>query len=216
MHIKVKMILGSVTALTILAALPIDEGLAHTRSVVAGGFPGAYGFRPGEWQFITTTTGPLLGTSRATSMRCSHTPYQPQDTANATLSVPGSGSHGTVHCTTSHPSPHATLRNCKAVSIGRENGAKTTEVLTTHSLYTGKGKHFQMQGHGSIVYNGKLSEAYTKHGKWLSGDCLAHQPAPTEQVLKPSKQMQALQALSAKAMAAMAQVKQSLPAGALK
>ncbi len=79
MHIKVKVILGSVTALTILSALPINEGSAHTRSAVAGGFSGAYGFRPGEWQFITTTTGPLLGTSRATTMRCSHSLYQPQD-----------------------------------------------------------------------------------------------------------------------------------------
>lgn len=215
MHIKVKVILGSVTALTILSALPINEGSAHTRSAVAGGFSGAYGFRPGEWQFITTTTGPLLGTSRATAMLCSHSLYQPQDTANATLSTPGS-TPATVHCVTSHPSLHETLRNCRTISIGKENGSTTTEVITSHTRYTGEGKHFQMQGHGSLVNNGKLFEAYTTHGKWLSGACLAHQPAPTEQTLKPSKQMQALQALSAKAMAAMAQAKQSLPAGALK
>lgn len=205
MHIKVKVILGSVTALTILSVLLINAGSAHTRSAAAGAFHGAYGFRPGEWQYITTTTSPLFGTSRATSMRCSHSLYQPQDTANATLSEPGAP-HGTVHCVTSHPSLHATTRNCRTISIG--------EVLTTHTLYTGEGKHFQMQGHGSIVSNGKLFESYTTHGKWLSEACLAHPPAPTTQLLKPSKLMQLDQTIVAKA--AMSKAKQSLPGGALK
>ena len=214
MRFKGKLILGSVAALTILSVLLINAGSAHTRSAAAEGSHGAYGFRPGEWQFISIATSPLFGTSRGTSMRCSHSFYQPQDTANATFSGPGP--HGTAHCVTSHPSLHATSRNCRDISIVKENGATITDVMTVHTLYTGEGKHFQMQEHVSRVDNGKLFESVTTHGKWLSEACLAHPPAPTEQTLKPSKQMQALQALSAKTMAAMAQVKQSLPAGALK
>ena len=163
----------------------------------------------------TITSGPLLGTSRSTSVRCSHSLYQPRDTANVTLSTPGSPL-GTVHCVTTHPSQHETLRNCRTITDEMENGRPYKEVMINHMRYTGEGKHFQMQGHGSLVNDGKLFETYTMHGKWLSEACLAHPPAPTEQTLKSSKQMQALQALSAKAMAAMAQVKQSLPAGALK
>ncbi|OCX86773.1 hypothetical protein [Acidithiobacillus thiooxidans] len=90
MHMKVKRMLAGVTALAIIYALLVHVGLAHARSAPAGDFPGTYGFQPGEWQYITTTKSPLLGTSRTTSMRCSHSLYQPQDTAHATLTTPGS------------------------------------------------------------------------------------------------------------------------------
>ena len=203
MRFKTKVILGSVTTLTLLSVLLINVGWTHTRSAAAGTFPGAYGFRPGEWQYVTTTTGPFLGTSRSTSMRCSRSFYQPQDTANATLSTPGAP-HGTVHCVTSHPSLHATTRNCRTISIG--------EVITTHTLYTGEGRHFQMQGHGSIVNNGKLFESYTTHGKWLSKACLAHPPAPTSEQIKPSKQMQLFLSQAAKIQAEAAQMKKAMPA----
>jgi hypothetical protein len=211
MRFNGKLMLGGVTALTILSVLLINAGLAHARSAVAGGFPGAYGFRPGEWQYITTTTGPLLGTSRATSMRCSHSLYQPQDTANATLFTPGS-SPGTVHCVTSHPSLHETLRNCRTISIVKENGATITDVITSHTRYTGEGKHFQMQEHFSWVDNGKLFESVTTHGKWLSKTCLAHPPAPITEQIKPSKQMQSIAAQVAQFKAEAAQMKKALPA----
>ncbi|MDD5279748.1 hypothetical protein [Acidithiobacillus sp.] len=211
MHMKAKVILVSVTALTILSALLIQAGLAHAHSATPGDFPGAYGFRPGEWQYITTTTSPLLGTSRTTSMRCSHSLYQPQDTAHATLTIPGS-SPGTVHCVTSHPSLHETLRNCKTISIGNENGTKIIDIMTSHTQYTGNGKHFQMQEHFSWVDNGQLFESGIVHGKWLSKTCLAHQPASITKQISPSKQMQWLAAQEAQSKAEAAQIKKTLPA----
>lgn len=202
MRLKGKWLLGSAAALTILSVLLIGAGLAHTRSVAAEGYHGAYGFRPGEWQMTTITSGPLIGTSRSTSMRCSHNLYQPQSTVNATLSTPGS-SPVTVHCVTTHPSRHETLQNCR--------NSNPSDLMTVHTLYTGEGKHFQMQEHGRIVDNGKLFEAYTMHGKWLSEACLAHPPAPITEQIKPSKQMQRIEAQLAQSKIEAAQIKKELP-----